>query len=83
MQFFEQGGAGEFDSADDEGRVEDAELADHDEADVVEEPGHEFVVEDVVVDCVAYAAADDSHCECQSCDCGDEVLVFQSRLVDG
>lgn len=52
----------------------DSEFQFHGPADVVDGVGDEFVVEDVVVDGVAYATADDADGEGEGCDCGDQVL---------
>lgn len=58
--FVEEGGACELDGFGDVGWVGDVEFCEHDSADVVRCAGNEFGDEDIVVDCVADAAADDA-----------------------
>lgn len=63
--------ASQLDGLGDESRVCNIELGDHDAADVVFGVGDEFRDEDVVVDRVADAAADDADGERQCRDGGD------------
>ena len=79
LELFEQGGAGQGDRGLDGFGGGDVEVFDHGAADVVDRIGDEFVVEDVVVDGVAYAAADDADGECEGCDCCYEILGDVSR----
>ena len=74
LDLLEQTGAREGDSLGNSGAVDDAQLELHGAADVVLGIGHEFVVEDVVVDRVADRPADDADGEGQGGDGGDEVV---------
>jgi hypothetical protein len=59
-QPFQQGGPRQLDGVGDVGHVGDVQVLEHDAADVVFGVGEEFVEENVVVDGVADAAADDA-----------------------
>lgn len=60
LQFFQERSAGELDGFADVGRIGDVELRDHHAANEVFRIGDELGNEDVVVDCVPDAAADDA-----------------------
>lgn len=58
----------------------DSEFEFHGAADIVDGVGEEFVVEDVVVDGVPYATADDADGKSEGRDRGDEILEKVAKV---
>jgi len=76
-----QTGAREFDCLGNSRDIKDV-VFDKCDSDAFTQFGHEFVVEDVVVGCVADYAADDTDCEGEGGDSGDEVIRTDDRGDD-
>lgn len=74
LEFVGQGRAGEQDGFADIRHVRDSEFDDHGPADVFGGVGNKFMDEDVIIGCVANAAADHADCESESGYGGDEIL---------